>query len=514
MVSIPCSPSRVVLVLAAVMLAADARASAPSPYKDPHMLQDRSVLVHLFEWKFRDVALECERFLGPYGFGGVQVSPVHESLVVSRPFRPWWERYQVVSYTIAGRSEDEADFGDMVRRCNAVGVRIYVDVVLNHMTGDAPDPVRGNAGTPADPKGRSYPGVPYNASHFRPQCSIRDYHDASEVRNCELVGLHDLDMGQEYVRGKQVEFLNALISHGVAGFRVDAAKHMWPEDLRSIFSRLDDLKESHGFARNSKPLIFQEVIDLGGEGISWSQYSGLGRVTDFKYGAELGGAFSGSNLLKWLKTFGTSWGLVPSEDAVVFVDNHDNQRGHGGGGSTILTYKNARLYKMAVAFMLAWPHGLPRLMSSFHFERADDGPPHNPSTGNILDVVVNEDLTCAGGWVCEHRWRQIYNMVAFRNAVEGTGVDNWWDNGSNQMAFCRGRKGFIAFNGQHGAHLKRELTTCLPPGVYCDVISGSLEGGRCTGKTVTVSAEGGRARVDLAADEEDGVLAIHVQSRL
>ena len=42
-------------------------------YKDPHYVDGRTAMVHLFEWKYKDIALECERFLGPAGFGGVQV---------------------------------------------------------------------------------------------------------------------------------------------------------------------------------------------------------------------------------------------------------------------------------------------------------------------------------------------------------------------------------------------------------------------------------------------------------
>lgn len=38
-----------------------------------NQLPGRSVIVHLFEWKWVDVANECESFLGPNGFGGVQV---------------------------------------------------------------------------------------------------------------------------------------------------------------------------------------------------------------------------------------------------------------------------------------------------------------------------------------------------------------------------------------------------------------------------------------------------------
>jgi alpha-amylase len=47
--------------------------SAASCQKDPNVASDRSAIVHLFEWKFNDVAAECERFLAPQGYAGVQV---------------------------------------------------------------------------------------------------------------------------------------------------------------------------------------------------------------------------------------------------------------------------------------------------------------------------------------------------------------------------------------------------------------------------------------------------------
>jgi len=33
---------------------------------------------------------------------------------------------------------------------------------------------------------------------------------------------------------------------------------------------------------------------------------------------------------------------MPSDKAVVFTDNHDNQRGHGAGGASIVTFWDAR----------------------------------------------------------------------------------------------------------------------------------------------------------------------------
>jgi alpha-amylase len=73
---------------------------------------------------------------------------------------------------------------------------------------------------------------------------------------------------------------------------------------------------------------------------------------------------------------------------------------------------------MAVAFMLAWPYETPRVMSSFFFDNMDQGPPQDDNK-NILSPTINSDGTCGNGWVCEHRWRQIYNMVEFRIVVAG-----------------------------------------------------------------------------------------------
>lgn len=40
-------------------------------------------------------------------------------------------------------------------------------------------------------------------------------------------------------------------------------------------------------------------------------------------------------------------------------------------------------------------------------------------------------------------------MVAFRNAVGGNQLQNWWDNGSNQIAFARGCAGLVVFNNEN-----------------------------------------------------------------
>ena len=51
------------------------------------------------------------------------------------------------------------------------------------------------------------------------------------------------------------------INLGVAGFRVDACKHMWPGDLEVIYGGLPNLNIRSGFRAGARPFIAQEVID-------------------------------------------------------------------------------------------------------------------------------------------------------------------------------------------------------------------------------------------------------------
>ena len=151
--------------------------------KDPLTVEGRTVFTHLFEWKWTDIAAECERFLGPKGFGGVQVSPPNEHANVNSPYRPWWQRYQPVSYNLVSRSGSDAEFRDMVSRCNAAGVRIYVDAVINHMSAAC---CESSGGSSFNSGQLSYSGI-YSRSDFNDgKCktssgNIENYGDVNQV---------------------------------------------------------------------------------------------------------------------------------------------------------------------------------------------------------------------------------------------------------------------------------------------------------------------------------------------
>ena len=206
---------------------------------------------------------------------------------------------------------------------NVCGHSVYVDAVVNHMsgrggTGSANSTFRGGQlSYPAVP----YDAEDFTPRSSCPSLSgaVTDGKDPQDVRNCRLYGMPDLNQGGTHRRfrcsssdfaGKSHRspvlisclqhpnacarkspnsstsssrsewpdsgelFDNAKVVQLVAPFdsyrrfcfwrqwepRIDAAKHMWPQDLKAIFDRLDDLPTSAGFASGARPFIYQEVI--------------------------------------------------------------------------------------------------------------------------------------------------------------------------------------------------------------------------------------------------------------
>ncbi|WP_225846681.1 alpha-amylase family protein [Streptomyces sp. HPF1205] len=418
------------LVTAAGLLAVSAQQPA---HASPPGAKD--VTATLFEWKYDSVATACTTTLGPKGYGYVEVSPAQEHIQGPQ----WWTSYQPVSYRIAGRLGDAAAFAHMVATCHAAGVKVIADAVINHMTAGSGTGTGGTNYTKYD-----YPGT-YQVQDFHScRTSISDYTNRYDVQNCELVGLADLDTGSDYVRSTIAGYLDNLISMGVDGFRIDAAKHIAASDLAAIKAKL------------TNPNIFwaQEVIYGAGEAVQPGEYTGTGDVDVFQGAYDLKRIFT-SEKLAYLGSWGAAWGAgyLPSSQSRTFVDNWDTER----NGST-LNYKYGNTYTLANVYLLAWPYGSPNVYSGYEFSDNDAGPPN----GGTVNACY------ADGWKCQHAWPQIANMVGFHNAVAGTGVTDWWDDGGNAIAFGRGDKGYVAINHEGGA-ITRTFATSLPAGTYCDV---------------------------------------------
>lgn len=437
---LPCFAS----VLAAVSLEGAIGIIGPPP-TPPH---SSAAFVHLFEWSWADVAKECEEWLGPKGFTAVQVSPPNDH--ISGP--AWWTRYQPVTYKLVSRSGGEQDFIDMVQRCNKAGVGVYADCVINHIAAGSGTSVAGsqygNRATPIYDQGDMH-----HTGDLGSNCQINNYQDKHNVQYCDLVGLPDLCTSCGKVQSLVSGYINRMAEIGIAGFRVDASKHQDAGELGQLLDKVP------------KELFrFHEVISGGGEAVTPNMYLSIGDVTEFNYARDLAPNFLQAGKFQYLDTFGESWGFMPTAKAVVFLDNHDTQRGEAQ-----LTHKNGRLYELASVFMLAHPYGYPKVMSSYYFSGHDQGPPGTPvhASGGVNCGKVDG----AGGepWVCEHRWPGVANMVAWRKSAGTTGVTNFQKPGPDTIALCRGKVACVAMNRQESATWTVTLKFALPAGIYCDV---------------------------------------------
>lgn len=480
---------------------------------DPTNPAATDVTMIAFQQSWKTIGDECTKTYGPEGVKYVQVSPPQESIQGTQ----WWTVYQPVSYKLDSRFGTEDEFKTMISQCNAAGVQIVADMVLNHTTGHDVswvDDQYGVAGTEYNGSYGRYPGIgiyQYEESGNNHQyglpsgdfhtCksnvsdNISDYTNADEVWNCRLSTMWDINTGSDRVQNIQAEYLAHLWEDGVRGFRIDSAKHMDPNDIASIkrkFMTKAGITDEQSFPWS------QEVIYHNGESEKFApeRYEKNGQVTEFSYAYSLLKDFNGS--ITNLKNI-TSDLLDDADNATVFVSNWDTAR----GSETLKPVSGAR-YELANAFMLGYDYGHPKILSDYAFNEStqyDDGV--KDSTDTTVPKISMDDVCSTqkdptqmeyGDWNCQQRWTSIRGMIKFHNAVNGTSVSNWQESGSNDIAFERvdanGKsKGLLALNNTLQEH-DVDYTTSLPDGEYCNVYAS-----RTCSQTVTVS--GGHAKATI-----------------
>ncbi len=458
--------------------------SAFASTKSTNGLPSKGVIVTAFQQNWRSIAKECKETYGPEGVKYVQVSPPEDHI----KGKAWWTSYQPVSYNLNSKLGTEDEFKNMITTCKAAKVGIIVDAVINHTTGADNKDTVGVGGSKYDAANQSYPDAGYTKDDFHQiDRDIYTYSDAQVVWNYRLVGLLDLDTSKPHVQKTLGNYFAKLLKMGVAGFRVDAVKHIAPNEMKAI-------KKAAAEASGIKPeniWWMQETIgdSNGAKENQPNKYVGTGEVDEFEYSYRLRNYFYGSiDNLKHITD-----GLIPNKSAAIFVTNWDTERDNA---TSVLTYKDGKLYELANAFMLAYPYGTPNIYSGYKFSARDVGAPGATET-SVPDASCGKDSK----WQCTQRWTSIRGMIGFYNAVKGTKVTKWQDDESNNIAFSRTNKGFFAINNDDKQN-DVNYNTDLPDGEYCNVYASK----NCE-KTVTVS--GGKVETTIPSHS---AVALHVNA--
>lgn len=418
--------------------------------------------IQLFMFNWNSVALECESSLGPAGISWALISPPQEHINQGQ----WWVHYQPVSYRIESRLGSREEFKDMVSRCNRVGVDIIADAVINHMSGSS----YGNGWAGSEYEKYNYPEI-YTAENFH-NCGLSEnnqivnYADRAQVQTCELLGLSDLDTGSKAVQEGIVAYLKDLISLGVSGFRIDAAKHIAAEDLEEIFAALP-----------AGTRIMHEVICGGGEDVQPEEYLATGQVWEFSFSRMMRGL--DVEIVPNLKDSMESGYFVESESAISFVTNHDTER----NGQALAPTSAPENFQLATIFMLASSYGTPILYSGYSFTEYDQAPPLGPN-GGVLDANCDDSRS----WNCQQRDESITQMIEWRSKTSNLPTKDFMHKES-YSSWSKGELGFFAINAAK-KELSMSFQTSLPQGMYCNILLLSENETSCPGSEIRVGQDG------------------------
>lgn len=385
------------------------------------------VILHAFNWRYTDVEMRAAEIQAA-GYRVVMVAPAYRSEGPA-----WWARYQPQDYRIIDNPlGNTMAFQRMVQTLQSRGIRVYADVLLNHMANESGQRADLNypgqrllnlyAGNRTYYNGLSLFGdLRYNffsASDFGPTRCISDYNDVYQVQTWRLcggngdVGLPDL-VANDWVVAQQQTYLRALKAMGVKGFRIDAAKHMPSGHMNRVLTA--DIK--------SGMHVFGEVITAGGSGSG--EYDRFlapylqatdHAAYDFPMLNSIRSAFVPAGSMSQLVDPGAYGQALPGARAITFTVTHDIPN-NSGFRYLIMDVTDETL---AYAYLLGRGIGTPMVYSD------------NNESGD-------------GRWTNAWQRDDLKRMVGFHNANQGNDMQVL-AHGACHLVYRRGNRGIVGIN--------------------------------------------------------------------
>lgn len=285
-----------------------------------------------------------------YGFDAIQVSPLQQS----RNFGNWHDKYRPLSYSIGNSIGSEGDLKKLTAKAHENGLRVIVDVVLNHLAAHYFD---GKVVLKADWErsfsdswlhaayrkdlNEFYAKRLYGDSVAAPRDSFLPWSEAGWIGGA----LPQLNSDLPEVRALHLGFLRKLAEMGVDGFRFDAVEQM---SFAAIRYYLDSLA-LEGFDLWSYSEILHD--HKWGELMSMTDYRLLGAlIKEFSYHGSL------ANLRQ-----------PPSirPDSITFARNHDTWAAEQTKGfrGVNLTFADEKDTLLASLFVLGRHDGIPLVLN-------------------------------------------------------------------------------------------------------------------------------------------------------
>eukprot|EP00042_Codosiga_hollandica_P037252 m.291163 g.291163 ORF g.291163 m.291163 type:complete len:859 (+) comp55093_c0_seq1:63-2639(+) len=425
----------------------------------------KGAIVELFGWPHDQIEQECA-FLAQAGYMGAKVYPPQEQVMSTWPFQtienPWYFMYQPVSYRLQGRMGSREALRQMIQTCRSQNVRVYADAVMNHMVGSGNDgnpyhrdnncnyfPEKNtsafNSTSPFYTQGyvyqpnwntglppqQEFPSVPWGPVDFHCERALNSWTDPLDLNAGWLTGLVDLNTERPEVQQRLADYITDLLGIGFSGIRMDAAKHIQPDDIVAIYSKL-----KINLGGNFPPdfVVWMEVL-LGGE----AEMLLCDTDSGYNYGAYLVTAFQNAGFTDdeismfkiWYSAYpketDVDCGMVAMNRLAIQNDDADQQqpgstsRDMGSDGTILVIDRDVDLHRQFEVQLFQNPFGVTdndndypirMVLSSFYFDDSQQ-------TYGIPDGLSNCDL-CTGPF-CDQCVGSLGYIAAYQ--ANSTGYD-------------------------------------------------------------------------------------------
>jgi len=413
----------------------------------------RDVILHAFNWTYAELASRAQD-ISKIGYGAVLLPP---PLYSDQNSSSWWQRYQPKDYRVirsflGGKAELEL----AIKALHDQGVRVYVDIVFNHMAnekGQRNDPyhfpgdqelAQYRDNREAFEKDRLYGDLNaglFSPWDFNPEGDIRNWNDLYESQEHWLSGLPDMDLN-DWVIHQQQTCLSALNSLGFDGYRIDAIKHLPLEHITRVF-------QTHEM---NDEFIFGEALTAndGEENIFLWPLMDKTSICfyDFPLHETLRRVFSPTGSMRELADPAAYRQALPWNRGVTFSITHDIPYNDGFRWQML----DPQDEFLANVYIICRDGGVPLVFSD-----------HNESAEKYGDD--------------RNRWNEAWQradtvaMVTFHNAVHGGPQRCLFEN-DGFIVFARGDRGIVAINKTGQWQHPRILTRGLHHGRYHCLIHG------------------------------------------
>lgn len=402
-------------------------------------------ILHAWCWSFNTIK-ENMKDIAEAGYTSVQTSPVNECKVGdnggmqlqdkdgSLNKGKWYFHYQPTDYKIGNyQLGTEQEFKEMCQEAEKYGVKIIVDAVINHMTGDFNAISKNILNLTDDP--------------FHGFGAISDYGDREEVTQGDLLSLRDLNTQDKNIQKYVQKFLKQCVADGASGFRYDAAKHIeLPDDDKAYASDFWSVVLDNG-----AQFQYGEILQGGADRVR--AYSEIMNVTSSSYGGQIRNAVINKSLevAAW-KNYAVNG--VDEDKVVTWVESHDNYCNDGSWAQL-----DEQDVKWAWALITARSGGTPLFFSRPAGATLDD------QWGNNLIGAKGSDLFKDKEVAAVNRFR---NVMAELDETLSNPMDN-----EELVMIERGDQGAVLINVSDKDVTLKDVPSVLKDGTYKEKLTDS-----------------------------------------